>query len=120
MNEQEFRRRFPHASRAVVQLNTGAAVSAAELKPAAAAPLDDRFPREASRHPRVKLSYRARVVRPLDADNLAGSTKYITDALVRSGLLHGDSPEALTIEWSQEKVGHYEEEQLILTISEFA
>lgn len=117
MNEQEFKTRFPNASRDTIALNTRPRLPAAEPQPAAQTPLDDSLPREAARHSRVALGYHARVVRPLDPDNLAGSTKYVTDALVRCGLLDGDSPEQIAITWTQEKVVRYDDEALIITIS---
>jgi hypothetical protein len=118
MHEQEIRRRFPRASKDFLALNAGARLSRAELEPAAQKTLVDRLPRKAPGHPRVTLSYRASFVRPLDPDNLAGATKYCTDALVRCGLLDGDSPTQIEIRWSQEKVSHYDQEKLTLTIEQ--
>jgi|SRR6516165_6297816 hypothetical protein len=108
---------FPNASAEFQRLNAGLGLPPAEPKPAAPEALVDRAPREAASDSRVKLSYLARIVRPLDPDNLAGSTKYITDALVRCGLVDGDSPEKIEIAWAQEKVAHYDEEALVITIS---
>src|SRR5215471_1252361 len=111
---------FPNASKTFLALNAdpGARVPGPEPQPPPQAPLVGRAPGEAARRPRVALGYRASVVRPLDLDNLAGATKHVTDALVRCGLLHGDSPEQVEISWSQERVAHFDEEKLTITITE--
>ena len=117
MNEQEFRQRFPNASKDTVALNADLGLPSAEPKPAPAKALVDRPSGEKARAQRIKLSYHARLVRPHDADNLAGGTKFITDTLVRCGLLDADSPDAIEISWTQEKVAHYNEENLMITIN---
>jgi len=110
-------KKFPNASEAFKALNAGLGLSRPVTQSSAQASLGDRASRKASRAARTRLSYCASLVRPLDPDNLAGSTKYCTDALVRSGLLHGDSPEQIEIVWSQKKVAHFDEEKLTITIS---
>ena len=114
----KLRRLFPNASADFIALNPDAGgLPAADPQPAPPASLVGRLPGKAARHPRVVVGYRAFLVRPFDADNLAGSTKFVTDALVRSGLIHGDAPEEIEIRWSQERVAHYTEEKCLVTIS---
>ena len=116
MDQPAIRNLFRNASKAFQELNAGLGLSATQPQPAAEKALEHSPSGKAASPPRTVLSYRASLVRPIDPDNLAGATKYLTDALVRCGLVDGDSPQQIEIRWSQEKVAHYDEEKLTLTI----
>lgn len=58
----------------------------------------------------------SRRTRLLDADNLAGGTKYLTDAIRKVGLLVEDSPESVALEFAQQKVSHKDQEETVVTI----
>ena len=50
----------------------------------------------------------------LDPDNCI--PKYFIDGIVYAGLLHGDSPDKITLEVSQQKVGMKDDERTEITI----
>lgn len=53
----------------------------------------------------------------LDEDNLAGGSKYLTDALRYAGLLKSDDPLSTSLGWQQEKVPHKNQEETIIQIT---
>lgn len=53
----------------------------------------------------------------LDEDNLAGGSKYLTDALRYGGFLKSDDPLSTKIEWEQQKVPHKDQEETVVTIT---
>ena len=53
----------------------------------------------------------------LDEDNLAGGSKYLTDALRYAGLLKSDDPLSTSLGWRQEKVPHKDQEETIIQIT---
>lgn len=58
-------------------------------------------------------SYRARL---LDTDNLAGGTKYFTDALRQCGVIADDTPKHIQLEVKQIKVQHRSEERTVIEL----
>lgn len=84
------------------------------------APLEPVLPTQKGGGARAVISYRRFAVRPLDAENFAGSTKALTDALADAFRedIPDDSPEFLELQHAQERVGSQDEEgtyiQLIL------
>jgi hypothetical protein len=79
--------------------------------------LDNPIPREKESLGRITLSYRLFRVRPLDPDTVAGSTKDLTDGLRRCGLIPGDDPTQIRLEVEQERVSHFADERVELTIT---
>ena len=72
--------------------------------------------REAEGVQRTRVKFVGYRVKPLDADNFAGSVKDLLDGLRHANLLYDDSPTHITLETEQVKVAHYEEEQTVIEI----
>ena len=66
-------------------------------------------------HPnRVTVRIKSCRRRLLDPDNCI--PKYFIDGIVYAGLLHGDSPDKITLEVSQQKIGMKDDERTEITI----
>jgi hypothetical protein len=65
---------------------------------------------------RVTLSFRGFFVRLKDPDNFAGSLKNCVDAIRRCGLVDDDTPDKIKLICEQEKVAHFGQERIELTI----
>ena len=65
---------------------------------------------------RIIIRYLSLRTSLLDEDNLAGGTKYLTDALRAGGIIPGDDPRSVKIEWDQQKVPHKDQEETVVTI----
>jgi hypothetical protein len=89
-----------------------AGVSHAESERDEGAPLEPVLRTQESGDSCAVISYRRFAVRPLDAENFAGSTKALTDALVEAFRedIADDSPEYLELQHSQTRVGSKDEE----------
>ena len=72
---------------------------------------------EGPRKARIVVRYLSLRTSLLDEDNLAGGTKYITDALRAGKLIPGDDPRSVKIEWEQQKVPHKDQEETVVTIT---
>jgi hypothetical protein len=96
-----------------------AGVSHAESERDEGAPLEPVLPAEKGSGERVIIGYRRFAIRPLDAENFAGSTKALTDALAEAFRedIADDSPEYLELQHSQTRVGSKDEEGTMITIS---
>jgi len=79
--------------------------------------LDKTIPGETAGVQRVKVRFIGYRCRPLDPDNFAGGTKDLLDGIRHAGLIHDDSPEAITLETEQIKVRHYSEERTEIEIT---
>ena len=89
-----------------------AGVSHAESERDEGAPLEPVLPAEKGGGGRVVIGYRRFAIRPLDAENFAGSTKACTDALAEAFRedIPDDAPEYLELQHSQTRVGSKDEE----------
>lgn len=56
--------------------------------------------------------------RLLDADNFAGGTKFLTDAIRRAGLIPNDDPGSVTLEFEQVRVKTRKEQKTVVEIWE--
>ena len=65
---------------------------------------------------RITLRVRSLRTRLLDADNLAGGSKFFVDAIRRMGLVPEDDPESVALEFAQQKVSHKDQEETVVTI----
>jgi hypothetical protein len=89
-----------------------AGVSHTESERDEGAPLEPVLPAEKGGDQSVTLSYRRFACQPLDAENFAGSTKALTDALAEAFRedIPDDSPEFVEIRHAQTKVSSRDEE----------
>jgi hypothetical protein len=119
MTREEILKRFPHAAESFIALNSSR-VSPADPERPARVPLDRPAPRKASGRPvsarRYRITYRAFSLRPLDWDNW--DYKRLTDMLVTSGILAGDSWRELEGCVISCKAGQKSEERTEITIEE--
>jgi hypothetical protein len=109
------KQKFPHASQQFINLNSP--IPAAVPQRDAPTTLVKKGQGKGTIRGRTRVCYRGFFVRPLDTDNLAAGTKQITDTLTRCGLLPADDPYNLSIQWEQEKVVHFADERLEITIT---
>jgi hypothetical protein len=65
---------------------------------------------------RAHLTIHRYAARRLDIDNLVGGCKFLIDALVEQGLLLGDSPDLLHVEYRQTPVKEKAERGMVLRI----
>lgn len=114
MNEEQFRRLFPKASKSTLEANVEVHNPKPERHKAAA--LAGVAKGKEKGVGRIKVSYRLFRVRLLDVDNAPGSTKDCTDGLCRCGLIPGDDPASITLHVEQEKVKTYAEERTEIEI----
>jgi hypothetical protein len=82
------------------------------------APLEPVLRTEKGGDSRASICYRRFAVRPLDAENFAGSTKAVTDALAEAFRedIPDDAPEFLELQHAQERVGSRDEEGTMISI----
>ncbi len=78
--------------------------------------LDSTDAGEAEGAKRVIVRFVGYRVRHLDPDNFAGGCKDLLDALRHSRLIHGDEWWRITLETSQVKVCHFEDEETLIEI----
>ena len=67
--------------------------------------------------PRHRVRIISRRVRLCDADNLVGGCKHLIDALRIARIIPEDDPTSISLEVSQEKVKHYDEEETWVEIT---
>jgi hypothetical protein len=110
LDEREFRRRFPNASRSAIAANVGPEVSNAEPEEQARA-LDghDAGETQGAGCPLVRFTLRR--VKLLDVDAKFGSIKDLLDALQYAGAIRGDREGQIRLEVLQEKVKTYAQEE---------
>ena len=72
--------------------------------------------REGPRKARIVVRYLSLRTSLLDDDNHAGGSKYFTDAMRAIGIIPGDDPCSVKIEWDQQKVSHKDQEETVVTI----
>lgn len=109
MNEREFVRRFPYASRSTVEANCG--LSDAKFEPDPPSALDKMAGRKEESLSRITIRFTGYRVRPLDPDNFAGSVKDLLDGLRRVQLIPGDEWHRIRLETEQIKVSKVSEER---------
>ncbi len=110
MDEQELVRRFPNASRSVIEANI-ARLPDPQPEPNAGQALDSAAQAKARGIDRVIVRFTRYCVRPVDADNAIGGTKFLCDSLRHSGLISGDEPWRIKLEFEQIKVGKFSEQK---------
>lgn len=115
MNEREFTRRFPNASRSAIAAN--AQVSDPEPERDEARPLERSDAGEKESLGRVRVRFTGYRVRPLDPDNFAGSCKDLLDGLRHAHLIRGDEPWRIIFETEQFKVKHFSKERTEIEIT---
>ena len=110
---------FPRGSKAFFEANetrTDHPLQTVDAKRHKKTALVKAIPRAKESLGRITLSYRIRRVRPLDPDGLGSCTKNCTDGLRRCGLIPGDDPFQIRLEVEQERVSHFADECIKLTI----
>lgn len=114
MNEREFTRRFPNASRATVAAN--ARLSDPEPERDAESALERADEGEKESLGRIVVRVTGYRVRPLDPDNFAGGLKALLDGVRHSHLVPDDNFWAIKLETSQVKVAHFSKERTDIEI----
>lgn len=114
MNEHQFRRLFPNASRSLFEANCP--VSDAEPEPDKGPALANKHAREGTGVPSITVRFIGFRVRPLDPDNFAGSVKDLLDGLRHAALIPGDEPWRIRLETAQVRVGTFKEERTEIVI----
>lgn len=67
---------------------------------------------------RVVVRFTGYRVKPLDADNFAGSVKHLLDGLRHTHLIDGDEPWRIKLETEQVKVARYKDEKTVIEIAD--
>ncbi len=116
MNEQDLRKLFPNAGAAFIALNSGGDVPNAKPQRHKAPALGKAVPGKTEGPARVTVRFVGYRVRPLDPDNFAGSVKDLLDGLRRAGLIHEDTPEAISLQTEQVRVKTFTEEKTVIEI----
>jgi hypothetical protein len=114
MNETDFKRLFPNASKSTTALNVELrpTIPQSAPRPTLVGPIQGK--EEGTDRARVCITTRR--VRCLDPDNNTGSVKTLIDLLCAVGLLDGDSPTQIDLQVAQEKAAHYSEQQTLVEI----
>jgi hypothetical protein len=114
MNERDFKRLFPNASKATVAANVE--LRDPEFKPHAPPALDGAVEGKEEGLDRVVVCFKGYRVRPLDPDNHAGSCKGLLDGLRHAHLIKGDEWWRIIFQTEQERVSRFSEERTEIEI----
>lgn len=114
MKPEDLKRILPRASKAVIDLNSGLQDTESKCSVLNGALAKSKGKKESSG--RVILRYTSYRQRLLDPDNLAGGTKFLTDALRYSGAIRGDTADQIDLRFSQKKVDTKAQEKTLIEI----
>lgn len=115
MNEREFARRFPNASRSTIKANCAIPDAEPQREHEQTALVGEKSRKEECMD-RVVVSFKGFRVRPLDPDNFAGSIKGLLDGLRHAHLIRGDEPWRIRLQTEQVKVKSFAEERTEIEI----
>jgi hypothetical protein len=115
LDEPALKRMFPKASRSFIEANASR-VPDAKSKPDAPSSLDSGAPGKTKSSERTLVRITRYACRSLDQDNLIGGCKACADCLKESGLIEDDSPEAIDLVVTQEKVFNKDHERTEIEI----
>ena len=102
MNERDFKRLFPNASKATVAANSE--LRDPQPKPHDPPALDGAVEGKEAGLDRTVCRFKGYRVRPLDPDNFAASCKGLLDGLRHAHLISGDEPWRIIFQTEQERV----------------
>ncbi len=115
MNEQTIRQLFPNASQSTVDANTELQDTELE-RPVRDGALAKGKGKDKGAE-RIILSYTSYRQRLLDPDNLAGGTKFLTDALRYCGAIPDDQEHQIDLRFAQKKVETKAQEKTLIEIT---
>jgi hypothetical protein len=109
MNERNLRELLPHASATFLALNAELPNPEPQREPASALDTTAEGKKDSTRRITVRIvSHR---IRPCDADNIAGGSKWLIDQLRAFKLIPDDDPASIILSVEQVKVAHRTEQK---------
>lgn len=117
MKPERLKQIFPHASKSTIEINADTSLQDTEPKRALRdGPLAASEGKGACAG-RTILCYTSYRQRLLDPDNLAGGTKFLTDALRYSGAIRDDTENQVDLRFAQKKVAHKKEQKTLIELT---
>ncbi len=117
LDRQRIKALFPRASEDFLDANIGFGLRSETNQSTARKALERPVEGTQKGDDRIGVSYVLYRVRLLDPDAIHGATKVCTDCLQQIGLITGDGPQQITLEVTQEKVNHRNEQRTQLTLT---
>lgn len=117
MIPERIKQLFPYASQSTIEANVNTQLQDTQPERALCdGPLAARKGKSASAG-RIVLSYTSYRQRLLDIDNLAGGTKFLTDALRYCGALQDDTEDKVDLRFAQKKVAKKTQEKTLIELT---
>jgi hypothetical protein len=116
MKRERIKQLFPNASQSTIDVNADPRLQDTELERALCDGALATGEGKGESAGRVILSYTSYRQRLLDPDNLAGGTKFLTDALRYCGALRDDTENQVELRFTQKKVSDKTQEKTLIEV----